>query len=137
MKKLGGLQIIPELPRRRAPRREPTYTKYLILVGNFEELVNFLLQEIFQPLDQLRPDFPVFSPFRSPLKSPIQYPLQSPRIIMVGNVPPNSNHPNPSPTWRARTPLNLVPPLHALPQNVDKSFPNFDPGKGISMDDHL
>ena len=41
------------------------------------------------------------------------------------------------PAWRARTPLNLAVPLHAFPQNDDKSFPKFDLGAGISVDDHL
>ena len=59
---------------------------------------------------------------------------------MARNVPPNSNQPiNPNPplAWRARTPLNLAAPLHALPQNDEKELPKFDPGKGISVDDHL
>ena len=58
---------------------------------------------------------------------------------MAGNVPPNpnSNQPNPPPSWRARIPLNLAPPLHALPQNPEKSLPKFDPGEGIPVDDHL
>ena len=37
---LGGLQTILELPRRGASKIIPTYTKYLVLVGNLEELVN-------------------------------------------------------------------------------------------------
>ena len=106
-------------------------------MGNWEELVNFSLQEIVQPLDQLGPDSMVFSPFQSPLQSLIQYPPQSPRTIMAGNAPPNANQPNPPPSWRARTPFNLAAPLHALPQNVDKSLPKFYPRKGISVDDHL
>ena len=59
---------------------------------------------------------------------------------MAGNVNANVNanaNPPPLPAWRARTPLNLAPPLHALPQNADKSLPKFDLGEGISMDDHL
>ena len=56
---------------------------------------------------------------------------------MVGNVPQNANQPNPPPSWRDRTPLNLAPPLHALPQNDEKELPKFDPEKGISVDDHL
>ena len=56
---------------------------------------------------------------------------------MARNVPPNSNQPNPPPAWRSKTPLNLAPSLHAFPQDVDKSLPKFDPGKEISMDDHL
>ena len=44
VKKLGGLQTILELSRRRTPKRNPTYTEDSILVGNLEELVNFSLQ---------------------------------------------------------------------------------------------
>ena len=74
------------------------------------------------------------------MHSSVESPLQSPRKIMAGNVPPNSNqpvNPNPSLAWRARTPLKLDAPLHALPQNAEKALPKFDPGKGISVDDHL
>ena len=57
---------------------------------------------------------------------------------MAGNVNANQFvNPNPPPAWRARTPLNLGPLLHAFPLNVDKSLPKFYLGKGISMDDHL
>ena len=58
---------------------------------------------------------------------------------MAENVPPNpnANHPNPPLAWRARTPLNMAPPLLVFPQNPEKSLPKFDPGEGISMDDHL
>ena len=55
---------------------------------------------------------------------------------MAGNVPPNANqpiNPNPPPAWRARKPLNLAPPLHALPHNAEKALPKFDLGKGISV----
>ena len=55
------------------------------------------------------------------------------------NVPSNANQANTPPpaSWRARTPLNLAPPLHALPPHPEKSLPKFDPGEGISTDDHL
>ena len=56
---------------------------------------------------------------------------------MDGNVSPNPNQPNPPPTWRARTPLNVDAPLHALPQNPKKELHKFDPEKSISVDDHL
>ena len=58
---------------------------------------------------------------------------------MVGNVHsnPNASQPNPPPSWRARTPLNLAPPLHALPPNPEKSLPKFDLRGGIPVDDHL
>ena len=47
------------------------------------------------------------------------------------------NQPNPLPAWRARSPLNLTPPLHNLPQSFDKLFPKFDPADNIVVDDHL
>ena len=47
------------------------------------------------------------------------------------------NQPLPPPTWRARSPLNLTPPLHAMPQNFDKALPKFEPNEGILVDDHL
>ena len=37
----------------------------------------------------------------------------------------------------ARSPLNLTAPLHAMPQNFDKSLPKFEPNEGIFVDDHL
>ena len=60
VKKLGGFQTIPELQRKRAPKRVPTYTEDSILVGNLEDLVNISLQDIVQPLNQLGPDSPIF-----------------------------------------------------------------------------
>ena len=47
------------------------------------------------------------------------------------------NQPNPLPAWRARSPLNLTPPLHNLPQAFDKLLPKFDPEEGISVEDRL
>ena len=47
------------------------------------------------------------------------------------------NQPNPLPAWKARSPLNLTPPLHNLPQAFDKLFPKFDPEEGIAVNDHL
>ena len=49
----------------------------------------------------------------------------------------NVNHPNPLPTWRARSLLNLTPPLHNLPQTFDKLLPKFDPEERTAVDDHL
>ena len=43
----------------------------------------------------------------------------------------NANQPNPLPAWKDRTPLNLTPPLHNLPQAFDKLLPKFDPGERI------
>ena len=47
------------------------------------------------------------------------------------------NQPNPFPTWKARTPLNLTPPLHNLPQAFGKLLPKFDPEERVAVDDHL
>ena len=52
-------------------------------------------------------------------------------VLMAGNQP------NPLPAWRARSPLNLNPPLHNLPQAFDKLLPKFDPADNIAVDDHL
>ena len=49
----------------------------------------------------------------------------------------NANKPNPPPAWKARSPLNLAPPLHDLPQDFEKMFPKFDPSEKIMVDDHL
>ena len=49
----------------------------------------------------------------------------------------NVNQPNPLPAWRARSPLNLTPPLHNLPQAFDKLLPKFDPEERIVVDDNL
>ena len=51
------------------------------------------------------------------------------------NQPPNP--PNPPPTCKARSPLNLTPPLHDLPQAFEKMLPKFDPSEKIIVDDHL
>ena len=62
-----------------------------------------------------------------------QTPGHSPFLMASINV----NHPNPLPAWRARSPLNLTPPLHNLPQAFEKLLPNFDPDEKIVVDDHL
>ena len=49
----------------------------------------------------------------------------------------NANQPPPPPSWRDRYPLNLTPPLHAMPQNFDNSLPKFEPNEGILVDDHF
>ena len=48
---------------------------------------------------------------------------------MAGNVN--------QPSWRARTPLNITAPLHDLPKHLERVLPEFDPGKGVSLEDHL
>ena len=62
-----------------------------------------------------------------------QTPVRSP-LLMAGI---NVNQPNPLPSWRARSPLNLTPPLHDLPQAFEKMLPKFDPSEKTLVDDHL
>ena len=62
-----------------------------------------------------------------------QAPGHSPFLMAGINV----NQPNPLPAWRARSPLNLTPPLHNLPQAFDKLLPKFDPNEKTAVDDHL
>ena len=49
----------------------------------------------------------------------------------------NANQTPPQPAWRDRSPLNLTPPLHDMPQIFDKILPKFEPSEGILVDDHL
>ena len=49
----------------------------------------------------------------------------------------NVNHPNPPPAWKSRSPLNLTPPLHDLPQAFEKLLAKFDPNEKMLVDDHL
>ena len=100
-----------------------------MLVEDLEELVEATLQEVDQPLDQLDPD----SPYCSHFQTPVQLQPHTPLRIMA-NV--NANQPPPPPTWKARSPLNLTPPLHDLPQAFDKMLPKFEHG-GVLVDDHL
>ena len=93
-----------------------------------EELVGTALQEVVQPLKQISPGTPYGSPFQTPILSP-------PHFSLMAGI--NVNHPNPPPTWKARSPLNLTPPLHNLPQAFEKLLPKFDPDEKISVDDHL
>ena len=82
------------------------------MVGDLEELVETSLQEFVQPLNQVGPE----TPYCSPVHTPIHSPPHSPPRLMVGvnaNQPPNP--PNLPPAWKARSPLNLTPPLHDLP----------------------
>ena len=118
-KKIGGLPIIPALPRREFCKKYRPQLEDLVLVEDLEELVETTLQEVSQPLGQLGPDSPHCSPFRTPVQSPPQYPLR-----IMANV--NANQPPPQPTWRVRSPLNLTPPLHAMPQSFDKALPKFE-----------
>ena len=51
VKKIGGLPIIPVLPRREYQKKDRPILKYAVLVEDFEELVETMLQEVVQPLN--------------------------------------------------------------------------------------
>ena len=46
VKKIGGLPIIPKLPRREYKRKYRPILEDLVLVGDWEELVETALQEV-------------------------------------------------------------------------------------------
>ena len=75
------------------------------------ELVEGVLQEFDQPLSQLGLHTPYFSFVHSPPHCPPK---------MMAHL--NANQPNPPPSWMARSPLNLAPTLHDLPQAFEKMF---------------
>ena len=121
-KKIKGLLIIPALPLREYLKKDLPILEDIVLVGDFEEVVETTLQEVVQPLNQLDPD----TPYCSPVHTPVQSPPHSPLKIMANvnaNQPPNPA--NPPPSWRARSPLNLALPLHGLPQTFEKMLPKF------------
>ena len=89
-KKIGGLPIIPALPRREFCKKYRPQLEDLVLVEDLEELVETTLQEVVQPLNQLGPDSPHCSPFRTRVQSPPQSPLR-----IIANV--NANQPPPPP----------------------------------------
>ena len=124
VKNIGGLPIIPIFPRREYKKKDRPILEDAVLVGYFEELVETALQKVVHPLNQVGPD----TPYCSPVHSPPHYP---PRLManMNTNQPPNPL--NPPPSWRARSPLNLAPPLHELPQAFEKMLPKFDPSEKI------
>ena len=134
VKKLGGLPIIPDLPRREYKKKDRPIAEDSVLVGDWEELVETVLQEVVLPLNQEGPE----TPHGSPAHTPVGSPPHSPARLMAGvnaNQPPNP--PNPPPAWRARSPLNLTPPLHDLPESFENMLPKFDPNEKILVDDHL
>ena len=61
--------------------------------------------------------------------------IQAPVLSLMAGI--NVDQLNPPPAWKARSPLNLTPPLHNLPQDFEKLLPKFDPDEKIVMDDHL
>ena len=66
-KKIGGLPIIPALPRREFRKKYHPYCEDSVLVEDFKEMVEIKLQEIVQPLNQLGPDSPHYPPFQTPV----------------------------------------------------------------------
>ena len=121
-KNIGGLPIIFVLPRREYQKKDRPQLEDSVLVEYLEELVEAALQEVDQPLKQLDPDSPYYSPCRAPVQSQPHSPLR-----IMANL--NANQLFPPPAWRARSPLNLTPPLHDLPQYFDKMLPMFEPGE--------
>ena len=113
VKKIGGLPIIPEFPMREYKRKERPVTEYSMLVGDWEELVETALQEVELFLNQEGPETPYISPVHTPVGSPPHSPPQLMAGVNANQPPPNP--PNPPPAWKARSPLNLTPPLHDLP----------------------
>ena len=97
VRKIGGLPIIPELPRREYKKKDRPIVEDSVLVGDWEELVETALQEVVLPLNQEGPD----TPHSSPAHTPIGSPPHSPPRLMAGvnaNPPPNPlNPPNPPP----------------------------------------
>ena len=80
VKKIGGLPIIPELPRREYKRKDHPIVEDSVLVGDWEELVETTLQEVVRPLNQVGPD----TPYGSSIHTPIHSPTHSPPRLMIG-----------------------------------------------------
>ena len=79
-KKIGGLPIIPVLPRREYQKKDRPIVEDAVLVGDFEELVETTLQEVVQPLNQLGLD----TPHCSHVHTPVHSPPHSPPRLMAG-----------------------------------------------------
>ena len=75
-KKIGGLPIIPVLPRREYQKKDRPQLEDSMLVEDLEELVETTLQEFDQPLNQLGPYSPHCSPFQTHVQSPPHTPLR-------------------------------------------------------------
>ena len=58
VKSIGGLLIIPDLPRREYKKKDRPVLEESVLVGDLEELVETTLQEVVHPLNQVDPDTP-------------------------------------------------------------------------------
>ena len=90
-----------------------------MLVEDLEELVEAALQEVDQPLNQLDLGSSHYSPCRTHVQSPPHSPLR-----IMAHV--NSNQPPPPPAWRARSPLNLTPPLHDCLKLLTRCYPSLN-----------
>ena len=133
VKSIGELPIIPDLPRREYKNKDHPILKYSVLVGDLEELVERALREVVQPLNQVGPN----TPYHPPVRTPIPSPPHSPPRLKAGVNANQPNPPNPPPAWKSRSPLNLTPPLHNLPQAFEKLLPKFDHNEKVVVDDHL
>ena len=93
VKKIGGLLIIHELPRREYKRKDRPILEDSVLVEDWEELVETSLQEVVLPLNQEGPDTPHSSPAHTPIFSP---PHSPPRLMegVNANQPPNPPNPH-------------------------------------------
>ena len=91
VKKLGGLPIIPDLPRREYKKKDRPIAEDSLLVGDWEELVETALQEVELPLNQEGPG----TPYSSPAQTPVGSPPHSPPRLMAGV---NANQPTKSTT---------------------------------------
>ena len=67
VKNIGGLSIIPTLPRREYQKKDYPILEDAVLVEDFEELVETALHEVVQPLNQLDLDTPYCSPVHTPV----------------------------------------------------------------------
>ena len=82
VKSIGGLPIIPDLPRREYKKKDHPILEDSVLVGYLEELVEEALQEVVQPLNQVGPNTPYCSPVHTHVPSP---PHSPPRLIACVN----------------------------------------------------
>ena len=80
VKKIRGLPIIPDFPRREYKRKYRPILEDSVLDGDLEELVETALQEVVQPLNQVG----IETPYCSPVRTPIHSPPHSPPRLMAG-----------------------------------------------------
>ena len=88
------MPIILDFPRREYKKKDRPIAEDLVLVGDWEELVEIALQEVVLPLNQEGPDTPYSSPTHTPIGSP---PHSPPRLMARVNANPPPNPPNPPP----------------------------------------